>query len=140
MLLALPVAKAWPLHQLDVKNAFLHGDLKEEVYMKAPPAYLSHEHTSKVCKLKKALYGLKERPRAWFDKFSKSVERAGFMKSCEDDSMFIRKEGTHIAILLVYVDYIILSGDDHKAILSLKNLLQIKATFHISLESKFPDG
>ena len=63
----------WPLHQLDVKNAFLHGDLKEEVYMEIPPGYSNFEIAGKICKLKKSLYGLKQSPRAWFDRFRRSL-------------------------------------------------------------------
>ncbi|KAF5180150.1 Retrovirus-related pol polyprotein from transposon tnt 1-94 [Thalictrum thalictroides] len=61
----------WKLHQLDVKNAFLHGDLQEEVYMAQPPRFAIQAQV--VCKLKKSIYGLKQSPRAWFDKFSKVV-------------------------------------------------------------------
>jgi hypothetical protein len=59
----------WPLHQLDVKNAFLHGDVQEEVYMKIPPGLSMHEAVGKVCRLKRSLYGLKQSTRAWFDRF-----------------------------------------------------------------------
>jgi hypothetical protein len=59
----------WPLHQLDVKNAFLHGDVQEEVYMKIPPGLSMHEAVEKVCQLKRSLYGLKQSTRAWFDRF-----------------------------------------------------------------------
>jgi hypothetical protein len=59
----------WPLHQLDVKNIFLHRDLEEEVYMKIPPGFINNQTLGKICKLKKSLFGLKWSPRAWFDRF-----------------------------------------------------------------------
>ena len=69
--IAVAVAKGWFLHQMDVKNAFLHGDLQEEVYMDQPPGYYEHVgHPEYVCKLQKALYGLKQAPRAWHDKIA----------------------------------------------------------------------
>ena len=64
VLLSLAANLNWPLHQFDVKNAFLHGDLKEEVYMDIPPGYMTSSKTEVVCKLQKALYGLKQSPRA----------------------------------------------------------------------------
>jgi Reverse transcriptase (RNA-dependent DNA polymerase) len=68
----------WPLHQLDVKNAFLHGDLKEEVYMEVPPGFATPQSVGKVYKLKKSLYGLKQSPRVWFDRFRMVVCGMGY--------------------------------------------------------------
>jgi len=63
-IITMAAAKGWSLHQMDVKNVFLHGDLQEEVYMEQPPGYVEQTHPNLVCRLKKALYGLKQAPRA----------------------------------------------------------------------------
>jgi len=68
----------WKLHQLDIKNAFLNGDLEEEVYMEIPIGLENQINPNKVCKLKKSLYGLKQSPRAWFDRFTKAVKKFGY--------------------------------------------------------------
>ncbi|GJV07011.1 retrovirus-related pol polyprotein from transposon TNT 1-94 [Tanacetum coccineum] len=78
----------WPLHQLDVKNAFLHGDLEEEVYMEQPTGFVAQWEYGRVCKLKKALYGLKQSPRVWFGKFSNVVIEFGLRRSVYDHSVF----------------------------------------------------
>ena len=70
ILLSLAANFGWDLHQFDVKNAFLHGDLEEEVYMDVPPGFEDIKTEGKVCRLKKSLYGLKQSPRAWFERFT----------------------------------------------------------------------
>ena len=81
-LLTVAAANKWDLFQMDVKNVFLNGDLSEEVYMQPPPS-LSVE-SNKVCHLQRALYGLKQASRAWFDKFSSTISRLGYMANHYD--------------------------------------------------------
>ena len=81
ILLALAANQGWDMLQFDVKNAFLHGDLKEEIYMEVPPGFYSQVAPGTVCRLKKALYGLKQSPRAWFGRFTKSMVRMGYRQS-----------------------------------------------------------
>ena len=74
---------------MDVKNAFLHGDLEVKVYMKLPQGYSQSNDTNLVCKLHKAIYGLKQSPRAWYAKLSFVLEQVGFRKSHADSSIFV---------------------------------------------------
>ena len=106
------VTKKWLIKQLDVKNAFLHGDLKESVYMVQPPGFEDQTRPDYVWKLKKAIYGLKQAPRAWFDKFSNFLLEFGFQCSFPDPSLFIYHQGTGVLYLLLYVDDMILTGNN----------------------------
>ncbi|CAL9006756.1 unnamed protein product [Prunus brigantina] len=87
--LSLAVSRGWSLCQLDVKNAFLHGFLQEDVYMAQPPGFIDPTRPSYVCKLHKALYGLKQAPRAWFHRISTFLLSVGFTLSQADTSLFI---------------------------------------------------
>jgi hypothetical protein len=118
--LAIAAVRKWNLFQMDVKNAFLHGDLTEEVYMHPPPGYHSPH---KVCKLQKALYGLKQAPRAWFAKFSSTLTQFGFHSSPHDSALFTRRSNSGIVILLLYVDDMIITGDDKTGISALQQYL-----------------
>ncbi|CAL9029439.1 unnamed protein product [Prunus brigantina] len=110
--LSLAVSSGWSLRQLDVKNAFLHGLLTEEVYMQQPPGFVDPSRPHHVCKLHKAIYGLKQAPRAWFHRFSSFLLRVGFVNSKADSSMFVYKDAHSMMILLLYVDDIVLTGSD----------------------------
>jgi hypothetical protein len=110
VILALAVHFGWPLRQLDVSNAFLHGNLLEEVYMEQPRGFVDPLFPDHVCRLHKALYGLKQAPRAWFNRLSQSLLELEFTASSVDNSLFtFHKSGIHI-FLLVYVDDIVLTG------------------------------
>ncbi|KAK9044876.1 hypothetical protein V6N11_058767 [Hibiscus sabdariffa] len=124
VLLSLAVNCDWRLHQLDVKNAFLNGKLEEEVYMKVPPGLQHIEGANKVCKLNKSLYGLKQSPRAWFERFTAIVLKNGYKQSLADHTLFIKVNSIHKrTILIVYVDDIILTGDDEMEISNFKKFL-----------------
>ena len=113
----------WPLHQLDVKNAFLHGDLQEEVYMEIPPGFMNKQTSGKVCRLKKSLYGLKQTPRAWFDRFRRAICDMGYTQCNGDHTVFYKHRGSYITILAVYVDDIVIIGDDVEEITCLTKRL-----------------
>ena len=80
----------WSLHQFDVKNTYLHGNLEEEVYMGIPPDFAT-SHDGVVCKLYKALYGLKQSSRAWFGQFSLAMKKYGFKQSNSDHTLFLKQ-------------------------------------------------
>ena len=124
VLLSLAVNQDWPLYQLDVKNAFLNGDLEEEVYMIIPLGIENRSNRNLVRKLKKSLYGLKQSPCAWFDRFASTLTSNGYLH-CQAYHTLFAKGGSRgkMAILIVYVDDIILTGDDSEEILKLKKLL-----------------
>ncbi|RVW50126.1 Retrovirus-related Pol polyprotein from transposon TNT 1-94, partial [Vitis vinifera] len=88
LLLSMAAMCSWPLYQLDIKNAFLHGDLAEEVYMEQPPGFVAQGESGLVCRLRRSLYGLKQSPRAWFSRFSSVVQEFGMLRSTADHSVF----------------------------------------------------
>lgn len=112
------VTKHWKIKQLDVQNAFLHGDLKETVYMKQPPGFEDPYKPDYVCKLKKAIYGLKHAPRAWFDNFTLFLIDFGFFCSFPDPSLFVYHRGSDVIYLLLYVDDMIVTGNNEVLIQS----------------------
>ena len=120
--LSIVSAPNWEVHQMDVHNAFLHGDLEEEVYMKLPPGF-SKQTDGKVCRLRKSLYGLKQAPRCWFAKLATSLEAYGFEQSLSDYSLFVYKTEDIEVRVLVYVDDLVITGNTIGAITNFKEYL-----------------
>lgn len=92
LVLSIVVSQRWSLRQLDVQNAFLHGVLEEEVYMRQPPGYQDKRFPDYVCKLDKALYGLKQAPRAWYHRLSAKLQELGFKPSKGDTSLLFPQQ------------------------------------------------
>ena len=122
-LLSLVAARGWPLHQMDVNNAFLHGDLAEEIYMSLPPGHQRQGEQNLVYRLHKSLYGLKQASRQWFAKFSEAICSAGFVQSRADYSLFTKTQGKLFTALLIYVDDILITGNDPASISATKKFL-----------------
>uniref|UniRef100_A0A8R7RFB8 Reverse transcriptase Ty1/copia-type domain-containing protein n=1 Tax=Triticum urartu TaxID=4572 RepID=A0A8R7RFB8_TRIUA len=114
LVLSIAVSKGWSLRQLDVQNAFLHGVLEEEVYMRQPPRYEVKNKQHYVCKLDKSLYGLKQAPRAWYSRLSEKLQRLGFRPSKVDTSLFFYSKGKITIFMLVYVDDIIVASSSQE--------------------------
>ncbi|KAK1697317.1 hypothetical protein QYE76_014183 [Lolium multiflorum] len=123
LVLAISVSRGWSLRQLDVKNAFLHGVLEEEVYMRQPPGYEDKGKMNYVCKLDKALYGLKQAPRAWYSRLSSQLIQYGFVASKSDTSLFIYHKSTVTIYMLIYVDDIIVASSSSAATDALLKIL-----------------
>ncbi|GJT11252.1 retrovirus-related pol polyprotein from transposon TNT 1-94 [Tanacetum coccineum] len=112
--LANAASKNMTVYQMDVKTAFLNGELKEEVYVSQPEGFVDPDRPHHVYRLKKAIYGLKQAPRAWYDTLSKFLLAQGFSKGVVDPTLFIRKTGKHILHVQIYVDDIIFALTDPK--------------------------
>eukprot|EP00253_Pinus_taeda_P013227 PITA_13227 len=120
LVLALAAQFKWKVHQMDVKSAFLNGDLQEEVYMTQPPGFKIASQEQKVCRLAKALYGLKQAPRAWYMKIDQYLTDHGFQWSPSDANLYIKHIGDDILLVVVYVDDLIITGSSANLIHGIK--------------------
>ncbi|GKB29090.1 retrovirus-related pol polyprotein from transposon TNT 1-94 [Tanacetum coccineum] len=124
LVLSIVASKNFHLEQLDVKTAFLHDDLEEDIYMAQPEDFQSTgKEENLVCKLKKSMYGLKQAPRQWYLKFDSFMQRAGYKRCAMDHCCYLKKVGSSSIILLLYVDDMLVAGSDMAEIKKLKRQL-----------------
>ena len=112
LFLSLATNLGWPLHQLNVNNTFLHGDLQEKVYMEQSLGFVAQGESGFVCRLRKTLYGLKQSSRTWLGNFSDAVQQFDMFKCQSGHSIFYSMTKKGRIFFIVYVDDIIIIGDD----------------------------
>eukprot|EP00253_Pinus_taeda_P005131 PITA_05131 len=125
LVLSLAASFKWEVHQMDVKSAFLHGDLHEEIYMEKPIGFIQTD-SSLLYRLKKSLYGLKQAPRASYAKMDSFLLESGFSRCHSHNTVYTKKEGKSLIILVLYVDDLILTGSDPNLINHVKSSLKNK--------------
>lgn len=130
LLLALAASEGWAVHHMDVKSAFLNGDLREEVYVAQPPGFIVAGKENKVLRPIKALYGLRQAPRAWYSKLDASLASLGFQRSASEHAVYTRGMGANRLIVGVYVDDLVITGGNSIELKQFKE--EIKRTFQMS--------
>jgi transposase InsO family protein len=125
IMLAIAAFYDYEIWQMDVKTAFLNGKLDEDVYMKQPQGLENASNSKKVCKLQKAIYGLKQASRSWNKRFDEEVKRLGFIQSKEEPCVYKKISGSNIQFLILYVDDILLMGNEISLMEQTKNSLKI---------------
>ena len=127
LVIALASQHSWPIFQMDVKSAFLHGDLEEQVFINQPPGYVKIGDEHKVYKLKKALYGLKQAPRAWYSRIDAYFSKEGFKKCPYEHTLFTKiEDGGKMLIVCLYVDDLIYTGNDRAMFEKLKKSMMVE--------------
>jgi hypothetical protein len=125
LVISLAASHKWEVHQMDVKYTFLHGYLQEEICMEQPSRYVQNE-SSLVCHLKKSLYGFKKAPRTWYEKMNKFLLDTKFSKFHSNPNFYTKKVGSHLIILVLYVNDPILTSSDPKRLDHVKTILKKK--------------
>jgi len=123
IVLSIVAAEDLHLEQLDVKTAFFHGELVEEIYMKQPQGFTVQGNESLVCKLRRSLYGLKQAPRQWYKKFDSFICNTGFTRCNADHCCYVKSFKSSYIILLLSIDDILTAGGSMEEINKLKNQL-----------------
>nr|AAK26118.1 putative gag-pol polyprotein [Oryza sativa Japonica Group] len=130
LLLALAAQEGWRVHHMDVKSAFLNGDLKKEVYAHQPPGFVIPSKENKVLRLRKALYGLWQAPRAWNAKLDSTLKQMGFQQSSHEAAVYRRGKDGNALLVGVYVDDLVITGTKEAEVEAFKE--EMKATFQMS--------
>ncbi|MCO5547920.1 hypothetical protein L7F22_001375 [Adiantum nelumboides] len=129
-LVAIAAHHGWKVHQLDIKIAFLNGDLQKEVYVIQPSGFVVKGQEQKVCRLRKALYGLKQSPRAWYEKIHTYLIKQGFLNSPTESTLYVKRRNAVLIMLTLYVDYMLLTGNNENENAAFKDAL--RKTFEMS--------
>ncbi|WP_216071954.1 Ty1/Copia family ribonuclease HI, partial [Acinetobacter baumannii] len=123
IMLAIAAYHDYEIWQMDVKTAFLNGKLLEDVYMKQPEGFVDPKHPNKVCKLQRSIYGLKQASRSWNLRFDETVKEFGFIKNVEEPCVYKKASGSIVTFLVLYVDDILLIGNDIPTLQQVKEWL-----------------
>jgi hypothetical protein len=147
--LTLAVSRGWPVHQLDVKKAFLHGTLSETVYCSHPTGFVDPAHPQLVCRLNKSLYSLKQAPRVWYHCFASYLVSLGFVEAKSDTSLSIYHHGVDTAYLLLYINDIVLTASSSELLqhttialqqqFTMKDLGPLHHFLNVSVEQRSDD-
>jgi hypothetical protein len=147
LLIALAAQKRWKIHQLDIKSAFLNGELEEDIFVEQPEGFQLSSDPDCVCKLKKALYGLKQAPRAWYGRIDGYLCGSGFKRSESEHTLYVKTDSySNVLIISLYVDDLLITGNNMKEIESfthdlekefeMTNLGEMKYFLGIEIEQK----
>ncbi|GJZ58899.1 putative ribonuclease H-like domain-containing protein [Tanacetum coccineum] len=124
LFLAFASFMGFTVYQMDVKSAFLYGNITEEVYVKQPPGFEDPAHPNKVYRVVKALYGLHQAPRAWYERLSTFLLKHGYRRGAIDKTLFIKKDRRDIMLVQVYVDDIIFGSTKSSMVKDFEELMQ----------------
>ncbi|KAH9307124.1 hypothetical protein KI387_043796 [Taxus chinensis] len=128
LILSLAASLRWSVHQMDVKSAFLHGDLHEEIYMEQPQGFM-HD-SSLVCRLRRSLYGFKQAPRAWYERMDAFLLSIGFHRCKIDHTFYVLKTDDELLLLVLYVDDLLITSTSNSLTQDIKR--KLKAEFDMT--------
>ncbi|GJS84321.1 retrotransposon protein, putative, ty1-copia subclass [Tanacetum coccineum] len=123
ILIAIAAYYDYEIWQMDVKTAFLNGHLSEEVYMEQPKGFVNPKYPNHVCKLKRSIYGLKQASRQWNKRFDDEIKKFGFTQNPDEPCVYLKASGSYVAILILYVDDILLMGNNIPMLQDVKSYL-----------------
>ncbi|GKB70328.1 retrotransposon protein, putative, ty1-copia subclass [Tanacetum coccineum] len=126
ILIAIAAYYDYEIWQMDVKTAFLNGFLEEEIYMEQPEGFIDPNHPSKVCKLQRSIYGLKQASRSWNKRFDEEIKKFGFHQNLDEPCVYQKASGSNVIFLILYVDDIILMGNHIPSLQEVKDYLEMK--------------
>jgi len=139
LLFAISAQFGWKVHRMDVKSAFLNGYLEEEIYVEQPKGFIVEGKEDKVYRLSKALYDLKQAPRAWYSRIDDYLLSLGFDKSLLESTLYVKSKGSKTLVISLYVDDLLITGSNAKLIDDFKlNMMQAFKMTDFGLMNFFP--